>query len=326
MRAPSIVVFAGEAKATLLRGVLPGSAVFVSRRADFLVEAAKGNVVAFVDVELFFQIEGELPDAPIIGLMDASNDALDRSVQWMDAFPWLSHVIVTSLLQTAGAVDYITELLAQLPHAPSKDLGETGVGRVALLAQASRRGLRLDRMREFFAKHGLQQRALATINDVAEELMTNALYDAPMEAGYFKAAVQRTEDVDLPPDRACEISYGVEEGNVFVRLRDTFGSLTRERLFDVLNRCSADSVALDESRGGAGLGMWRVFSAASTVNITVVPGKLTDITVTMSTTKGRLAKSLHAVHLHFAPAENGTLDHLIPDNDLAFDQSITLVA
>lgn len=326
MKSPTTVVYAGEAKASLLRVALPKDAVFVSRRADFLVETAKRNVVAFVDCDLFFQIEGELPDVPIIGVMDTAMDALDKSVQWMDAFPWLSHILVTTLLQTPAASEYIAMLVNQLPHAPSAELGEKGVGRVALLAQASKRGLRLERMREFFAKHGLQQRALATINDVAEELLTNALYDAPMEAGYFKSAVQRTEDVDLPSDRACEISYGVEQGSVFVRLRDTFGSLTRERLFDVLNRCNAESVALDESRGGAGLGMWRIFSSASTVNITVIPGKLTDITVTMSTSKGRIAKTLHAVHLYFEPGENGSLDHLIPDSDLAFDQSITLVA
>lgn len=326
MKSSTSIVFAGEAKASLLRAALRGNTVFVTSRSEFFSACAKPNVVAFVDCDLFFQIEGDVPDAPIIGVMDTSMDALDKSVQWMDAFPWLSHLVVTTLLTTPAAADYLDALLAQLPHAPGSDLGETGIGRVALLARASRRGARLDRMREFFTKQGLSQRALATINDVAEELMTNALYDAPVEAGFFKQAIPRTQDVDLPADRACEISYGVEQGSVFIRLRDTFGSLSRERLLDVLSRCNATSVPLDESRGGAGLGMWRVFSSASTINITVVPGRLTDIMVTMSTAKGRITKSLHSVHLYFAPVENGSLDHLIPDTDLGFDQSITLVA
>ncbi|MDX2093472.1 MAG: hypothetical protein SFX73_36850 [Kofleriaceae bacterium] len=325
MKFSTSVVFASEAKASLLRPALCGPSVFVATRTEFFAACAKKNVVAFVDCDLFLQIEGEVPEVPIIGVMDTAMDALDRSVQWMDAFPWVSHLVVTTLLETPSAADYLATLLQRLPQAPSTDLGVTGVGRVALLARASRRGARLDRMREFFAKHGLSQRALATINDVAEELMTNGLYDAPMEGGYFKQAVPRTEDVELPEDRACEISYGVERDDVFVRLRDTFGSLSRERLLGVLSRCNATSVPLDESRGGAGLGMWRVFSAASTINIAVLPGRLTDIRVTLATKQGRIVKGLHAVHLHFAQIEN-TLEHLDRDSDLAFEQSITLVA
>jgi len=136
--------------------------------------------------------------------------------------------------------------------------------------------------------------------------------------------VPRTEDVELPPDRACEISYGIEAGNAFIRLRDTFGSLTRKRLLDVLNRCNAGAVSIDESRGGAGLGLWRVFSTASTVAISVTPGVVTDILVGIATTDGRIVKQHLAVHLFFAAAPIDPLDELIPDTD-AFDESITLV-
>jgi hypothetical protein len=152
----------------------------------------------------------------------------------------------------------------------------------------------------------------------------NALYNAPTEAGFFKVPVSRTEDVSLPLEHACEITYGVEDGNAFVRLRDTFGALRRDRLVEVLNRCSnAAGVKLDESRGGAGLGVWRVFLAATTIAITVIPGRLTDITVRLAPKQGRSVKQLLAVHLFFLPepVETPQFDH---DSSLV-DHSITLM-
>jgi hypothetical protein len=149
----------------------------------------------------------------------------------------------------------------------------------------------------------------------------NALYDAPFEAGYFKKSVSRDQDVELPQDRACEISYGVERGQPFVRVRDPFGALSRERLLDVLDRCNDKEVRLDESRGGAGLGMWRVLTAASTVTITVVPRKVTDIVVTFP------LKRVSALHLYLEDRRKDVELAESPDEESedGFDRSVTLV-
>jgi hypothetical protein len=195
-----------------------------------------------------------------------------------------------------------------------------------LLNSSCRREERFERMREFFVKNGLSQRGVKTLVDVSEELVTNALYDAPVDAGYFEHHVSRTEDVDLPSDRACEISYGIDATTVFVRVRDPFGALERNRLQEVLNRCNSGEVALDESRGGAGLGLWRVFSAASTIAITVVPKTMTEMLIEFSIKDGRLvAPALHAIHLFIAPkaVNEDFLD--IPTGEVDFDQSVSFV-
>jgi hypothetical protein len=186
-------------------------------------------------------------------------------------------------------------------------------------------------MREFFAQQGLTARTVLQISDVAEELVTNALYDAPMESGFYPGAVSRTESIELEPQHACEISYGIEASGVFVRVRDPFGAFMRPRLLDVLNRCNTDDgVALDESRGGAGLGLWRVFSAASALAITVIPGRLTDMLVRIETHKGKLAKSsLQAVHLFFPeiPSLDGTNGRFAAEHDYdLMDDSFTAIA
>lgn len=323
-----LVVFASEARASLLRATLLRPFVSVETRKELVAETTKRPAIVFVDVERLYEIEDTF--SPVIGIIDdAAGDPLAKTVRTLDAYPWLSHVITTSMLAKPLAAAHLNTLLERLAcESPKRLLDVKGVGRVAMLTRASRREARLERMRQFFAKQGLTPRTISTINDVAEELVTNALYDAPTESGFFPRPVPRTEDVELPPDRACEISYGIEDGTAFVRVRDTFGALTRARLLNVLRRCTAaGTVELDESRGGAGLGMWRVFAAATTLAIAVVPGRVTDFLVGIATKDGRpVAKHLLAAHLFFAVPANGSLDSLIPDDEHdLIDHSVTLV-
>jgi hypothetical protein len=131
-------------------------------------------------------------------------------------------------------------------------------------------------------------------------------------------------DVTLPASRACEISYGVDGADVFVRVRDTFGSLDRARMLDVLARCSSSKVSIDESRGGAGLGLWRIFSAASAVSITVIPDHLTDIVVRIPVNGARGGRALMGVHLFFSARVDDD-PYLLDQQSSLVDRSITMV-
>ena len=319
-------MYAGEARAELVRAASPLPCVCVKSRAEF-VGKLDGATVAFVDLDLLRQLDGGKLDVPIIAILDDVTSALAATVDALGDFGWLAHTITTALLRNPMARAHVTLLVEQLSGSDQVDTSTSGIGRVARLARASRREARFERMQEFFTTHGgLSARALTSVNEVAEELVMNALYDAPFEAGYFKAAVPRTEDVSLPPDQACEISYGIEGDVAFVRVRDMFGAMTRERLVHVLTRCNGTTVPLDESRGGAGLGLWRVFTNASSISITVLPGELTDILVRFVVKDGRMVKRLLAMHLVFAPKVVDTLDGVfLDDTSNMFDQSITLL-
>jgi hypothetical protein len=310
--------------------VLPEPFVLVRNRAEFVAQISKrGRVAAaFVDLALIPQVESERHNVPIVGLLDRSaSPALTATINALSMYPWLAHLIAAPMLETPFARAHLTLLVERLVDgAEQAVLGPSGIGRVALLARASRREQRFERMQEFFAKQGMSARTLSTLHEIAEELVMNALYDAPLEAGYLTTPVPRTEDIAIPPDRACEISYGIERGNAFVRVRDPFGALQRTRLFEVLNRCNHSGVTLDESRGGAGLGLWRVFTTASTVAITVVPGRITDILVGVATKSGRMLPGLLATHFFFAQESTTNRPQLAEDDDRdLFDESITLV-
>ncbi|MCX5747771.1 MAG: hypothetical protein NT062_35345 [Proteobacteria bacterium] len=321
-----LVVFAGDTNARLLATSLPVSHVRVKNQQDFVAATKGKSGVAFVDVDLLPQLGDDRPIIPVIGMIDDSpSETIAQMIKTLDSYPWLTQVVTTTMLASSQARTSLETLLEVIDRPDQVMLGVEGMGRIALLAESNHREARFERIEAFFAKHKLAARTITAINDVAEELVMNALYDAPTEAGYFKAAVSREENVTLPADRACEISYGIEGGNVFVRVRDTFGSLSRTRLLDVLRRCSTKAVELDESRGGAGLGLWRIFSVASSITITVIPGHLTDVVVRMSTTNGRINKKLQAIHLFFSPTtEDPSPTPPNDDRDL-MDQSVTLI-
>lgn len=292
------------------------------------VAALHKPAAVFVDIERLPELEGELAGILLVLVIDAApTDTRRMIVDILGAHPLIGHVVVGPMLGTPLGRTHLKSLVERLVSGSEHDLLDTAsVGRVAMIAQASRRDARFGRMQDYFTKQGFSSRTISAIYEVAEELVMNALYNAPTEAGYFKAPVSRTEDVTLPIDRACEISYGIEGSHAFVRLRDTFGALRRERLFEVLNRCSKTGVSLDESRGGAGLGIWRVFSAATTIAITVIPGRLTDILIRMVPKQGKLSRQLVAVDLYFLPDSDTTPEELVGDHDSSsFDHSITMI-
>jgi hypothetical protein len=326
---PYAVIFAAERCAALLEAVLPRPIVRARDRRELAAHAMRRGAVSalFVDVAFLPQLDPERVQAPVIAILEEDpSNVVAATVGTLRTCPWVSHVVTTRMLATPDAHEQLALLLERLVGGePRALLGPNGRGRVALLAQASRREPRRERIHDFFSKHGVSTRALASIDEIFEELVTNALYDAPVEAGYFSRAVARTEDIELPHERACEISYGIDRTRAFLRVRDTFGALTRQRLVDVLHRCNSRSVGLDESRGGAGLGLWRVFAVASSITINVVPGSMTDIVVGLRIQQGKVPKELVATHLFFASPAPSRLPSVIPEDSNYLDDSVTLV-
>lgn len=322
------VVLAKEAHAQLLRSLFPNATVVFDRR-ELSGATLTGSAVAFVSHELLSTVDPTSVLSPIVVVIDTEpKSSLQDTVRTFVEYPWVSHVLASTVLSSPSAANHLQTLFERLEvGADQRQLGATGRGRKALLTSASRREARFERIRAYFEKQDISPRLINTILDASEELVMNALYDAPLEAGYFERAYQRSEDVILPDHLACEISYGVDGDTAFVCLRDPFGSLTRGRLLEVLNRCKAEggNVDLDPSRGGAGLGLWRIISGASTLAIHVIPGTLTEIFVGFSISDGRKGLRPAAIDLFFS-RNSPTEDPFAPYDDMELlERSISIV-
>lgn len=316
---PFVVVFARDEVVAQLKTVLSCPSVRVTTSRQLEAEALKPGAVVFIDWDNLCHVDPVVTPVPIVALMDETPEALSRIIRSLDAYPWLSHWFATPLLARPTARSALVRLVERLATGVAPNM--PGEARIARLAKASHRESRFERIRMFFADRGVSGRIVDRIFEVYEELVTNALYDAPFEAGVFKTSIPRTDDVDLPHDRACEISYGLDSEHAYLRVRDTFGALTRKRMTSVLVRCNSAGVAIDDSRGGAGLGLWRVFSAASSLSITVDPGAIAEILVGIAV-KDKRSMRPTSVDLFFVPAASHKQDADAGRPEL--DQSITV--
>ena len=290
------VVWMSEPLARPLRARL-ASARFLSSANDFHDATRSPGTVAILDRTTLPLVAP--PAGPVIAICD---EPLPAAIAWLADHPWISHVVSASMLDHPIADELLDNVFRTFVSDKPRLLdwiGPTIVGRRVRLIRAASRATRIDKMSELFAGHAVSARTIAQLRDAAEELLTNAFYNAPV-AGGGGAPVSRTEDVELPEASACDLAYGCRDDLAIVRVRDPFGSLTRARLVEVLTRCArADmQVQVDETMGGAGLGMWRVFASASFVAVLVEKHQLTEILVGIAK-RSTAAPKPFALHLFF---------------------------
>ena len=296
-----LVVWASQpirARVEALVGTNP-RLVVATTNDEFVAALRKANSVGVIDSTTAPSFLGEYDgEAEIIAFC---NEPVQTAIHWMASGPMIAHVTSVAMLDHPYCGELFRNVLDTIDSGSNPRLldwlSDDVVGRRVRLTHAGRRGDRLDKLSDFFKAKGLGARTTEQLRDAAEELLTNAFYDAPVAAGAMKKPVSRTQDIELPDDAACDLAYGVRDQLAVVRVRDPFGSLTRQRLMDVLVRCSRTdmSVEVDETMGGAGLGMWRIFSAATFAAVSVVKGCHTEIFVgfTKRPTSGARPFSFH---------------------------------
>jgi hypothetical protein len=120
----------------------------------------------------------------------------------------------------------------------------------------------------------------SSISSAADEMVSNALYDAPVDAAgrprYAHYARERA--VELSESEAVEVSITSDGHRLYLAARDPFGSLAPERVVASLRRCFANARAdVENKAGGAGLGLFQVFNVMHHLVINIDPGKCTEI-------------------------------------------------
>lgn len=131
---------------------------------------------------------------------------------------------------------------------------------------------------------GAAERTSARIGEVVHELVVNASYDAPVDAsGEPLYAHDRRAPIALAPNEVPHVQFATDGLLVAARVTDRFGRLTRDHVLASVQRGVAASRAVasdvvDASYGGAGLGLWRVYSAAAVTIVDVLPGHSSTVT------------------------------------------------
>lgn len=116
---------------------------------------------------------------------------------------------------------------------------------------------------------------------ISEEMLMNAIYDAPASSSKdCYQNISRTDNLKLEPEDYATLSYGCD-GNLFIlSSSDPFGSLKKDILLNylkkVLRRFDSASI-IDIKEGGAGLGLFKILYSCHGVICNVKHGEKTEI-------------------------------------------------
>jgi hypothetical protein len=161
----------------------------------------------------------------------------------------------------------------------------------------------LDRIMAFAESMDLGGEKLRRLELAAEELLMNALFDAPRSAdGQPRYATQdRRLAVALGADETVRLRYGCDGQTLAVAVADCFGSLTRRAVTERLGKVREGIPRPSAGVAGAGLGLVMTYSVANQLIFSVSPGRLTEVTAVMHVGGSNRAAQERgtAVHLYF---------------------------
>lgn len=132
---------------------------------------------------------------------------------------------------------------------------------------------------------GAPPRIAERLAELAHELLMNAMYDAPTDSrGRPRYSHNRKQDIFLEDAEVPTLRLGTDGEHIALQAHDPFGGLRRHHVFEGITRgLSArdggrPDAVLDTSRGGAGLGMLKIYSAGAMLVIDVAPRSSTVVT------------------------------------------------
>jgi hypothetical protein len=115
---------------------------------------------------------------------------------------------------------------------------------------------------------------------VADELISNAIFNAPASADGTPrfAHLSRDVDVTLAPGEAVSVKMDFDGERLALAVADPFGTLTVSRVQQSMARClrrGPDQVNFKP--GGAGIGLYYSFELVSHLVINLIPGRVTEV-------------------------------------------------
>jgi hypothetical protein len=138
----------------------------------------------------------------------------------------------------------------------------------------------IEAVADFAISAGCRRNLIRRVEIVADELLMNALYDAPAsESGDRQHYVSRAVPGGGPVSpRAVTLSFACDGRFFALSVRDAFGALERQTILENLNRAVAYAgMPLTHAERGAGLGLYFILSSVSRFVANIRPGEATEV-------------------------------------------------
>ncbi|MEN0068008.1 MAG: hypothetical protein AAGA48_38115 [Myxococcota bacterium] len=278
--------------------------------------------------------------AGVCRLMVVGPDQLDEAVAVTKDYPNIRIAVLTPettdrLIGTALRVPQIVGLLAWLPAGvrpwelsyitrravapeqhtpPSSQMLLWGGSTVTWHPRTSEDRERAVRAVELVAtRFGITRRVAATAADAAHELLMNAMYDAPIDSrGRRRYAGDRQASIALEQGEVPTMQLTVDSSHLALDVSDPFGRLPRQKVFGGILRGRSGAQAprwgtvIDDSEGGAGLGLFNLFHSSAVLRVEVAKGRHTLVSWMVDRAVPIRDRRTMARSLHFVETQGAT--------------------
>lgn len=144
----------------------------------------------------------------------------------------------------------------------------------------------ISQISEFASSMGVRRKYRESIEQVLDEMLMNALYDAPVDAEgkQLFADVPTKTRISLRMEQKAVVQYACDGETFTVSVRDSFGTLQRDTVLRYLHKCLHSEQQIDRKTGGAGLGLYIMANTTTLFYFNLLPGVATEAICTFDLT------------------------------------------
>jgi len=243
-------------------------------------EVTASLVVPHLDGELATAAVELLPrlatDASVIAVLPKSN--LPAVVDIMQSSDRLAGLMVAEQLDTRELSAMATRVLAGDIFGLDKLVHWGTLVHSELVGDYDEKSACISKISAFAEAMGVRRKYRESIDQCMDEMLMNALYDAPVDehGKPLFADVATRARVKMRSDQKALVQYACDGHRFAVSVRDAFGTLERSTVLRYLHKCLHAEQQIDRKAGGAGLGLYLMVNAATTVYFNVLPGVATE--------------------------------------------------
>lgn len=146
-------------------------------------------------------------------------------------------------------------------------------------SSAQRQDLKSE-MANYFQRMGIRTTVLDRCQLVSEELLMNAIYDAPTDSQgkNLYNHLSRRSEVILETHHQSKFSYACDGIYLALSVSDPFGALTKKVILDYLESCyKGKAGSLNEGKGGAGRGFHQIIENSDLTIFNIKKGSRTEV-------------------------------------------------
>ncbi|MGK5095229.1 HAMP domain-containing protein [Deltaproteobacteria bacterium TL4] len=148
---------------------------------------------------------------------------------------------------------------------------------------------------------GIRRPLISRCAMVAEELLMNAIYDAPMDAdgNSLYNHLPRTVPVYLKKTEQGRMCYACDGLFLAISVIDPFGALDRDTILNYLESCyEGRHGSLNKNKGGAGRGLFQIMETVDLMVINVKPKIKTEVIAILNINPNK-SKAIKTTSLHY---------------------------